>query len=24
VSEVIDYDPTGLPLFRRVGSVGTW
>jgi RHS repeat-associated protein len=24
VVEVIDYDPTGLPLFRRVGSVGTW
>jgi RHS repeat-associated protein len=24
VSEVIDYDPTGLPLFRRVGTVGTW
>jgi hypothetical protein len=24
VSEVIDYDPTGLPLFRRVGGVGTW
>ena len=24
VSEVLDYDPTGLLLFRRVGTVGTW